>query len=681
MNLSIERAPTLPAAERSALRVPAVPIALVVIAALWLPMLFASPASLTSDESLYLAEAHSIAWGEGFSYPSGEPVSHRAPLYPLVLAYGVALGGDDAAYGVAKAVVIVNALLVMSLAWRIGGAIAGLTAGFAASASAYLNGFGATLYLDPMQCTFLLLALLAMLEAARDPRLRWFAAAGTCAGLAFLIKESAVQWAPLAASAWLALPALRTTTGARGAIVFAIAFGAVVAPWWIWVYAHTSTLFLLGEPSTLTTGVLIGGAMLFAAFAVCVSAWPAFPAGAGSVGTRLAAPLCFALVAMWGAFMLYGLTRYSTWPYPNGYAHTLPAYLRDVAPQAQPYFLLVLAWCVVAWRALRGDDAMRLMTIAALLFAPFALFIANRGLQLRDALPIVYLSHVALGAAVAWLIAKLRANADIAYGAQIACGGLAVAAVALALHQASAFRVSTGAPAPAESGVADWDSPFVGEIAAWMSANLPEGSRVLTSRLYFSSLYVHSDGRFPILQMPTVRVDIEPRSDLLLAPKSNLFRWEDTAVYPSTDADTWLHLRQFPGKNYWIGLRQQELLAYLVREEIDYVVLTGDDGVFSSLHYAAYFGGHPAFTLIHSVSESPVQQVLVYAIDRDSLFVKELSTAISPADALALERESGLDLDEIAAALGSRLRVTDRERGLSPREEMAAHGGVGLGAP
>ena len=160
-----------------------------------------------------------------------------------------------------------------------------------------------------------------------------------------------------------------------------------------------------------------------------------------------------------------------------------------------------------------------------------------------------------------------------------------------------------------------------------------------------------------------------------------MFRWEDSRIYPSAPTDSWLLLRQFPDKNYWIGLRQQELLAYLVAHKIEYIVLTGDDGAFSSLHYASYFSGHPGFRLLHTSAQSPAEQVFVYGVDRDGLFVKEHSTAISPADASALERESAMSIEAIAAALGTPIRITDGERGLSPQEERAARMGIDLGLP
>ena len=55
--------------------------------------------------------------------------------------------------------------------------------------------------------------------------------------------------AALRVLAWLALPSLRNLVGARGALAFTMAFGAVVAPWWIWVYAQTGELYMLGRAS------------------------------------------------------------------------------------------------------------------------------------------------------------------------------------------------------------------------------------------------------------------------------------------------------------------------------------------------------------------------------------------------------------------------------------------------
>jgi hypothetical protein len=528
----------------------------------------------------------------------------------------------------------------------------------------------------------MLVALLAFFEASREPRAGWFVVAGFWTGLAFLVKESTVQWLPLAAAAWLTLPSLRTLAGARGVLVFTLAFGAVVAPWWLWVYAHTAQLFQLGEPSGGALAIMLLAAVAYSAFAAAVVSWPDMPRRMRERVTSYAVPAACALVILWGVFLLYGLTRYSSWPYPNDYVSSIPDYLTTVAPQAQPYLLLALAWPVVAWRARRGDERSRIVVVAALLFAPFALFIANRGLQLRDALPIVYLSYVALGVTVATLLPRLRSALDVPHGASLLYGGLVFAGIAFAVHQAGVFRSDNDEAASIGVRADSWDSPLVHEIAGWMSANLPDGANVLSSRLYFSALHTETDGRFHIRQMPTVRVDVNRAPETgtpLLVARSNLFRWEDHEVRPTQPDDTWLYLRRFPGKGYWVGLRQEELLEYIVARDIDFVVLTGEDVAFSTLQYADYFAAHPAFTLLYRMRASESDQFFAYAVDRQMLFHNVHSTAISPSDLAALQQQSGISATEIERALGTPIRVTDLERGLSTREEWAAISGIDFG--
>ena len=125
VNLSIDESAPITRTGAAAIRVHWLVPVLVAMALLSIPLIAASPANLTSDESLYLAEAYNIVDGEGFTYPSGEAIVHRAPLFPLTLAYAMALGGTDAAYAVPKAIVLVNALLVLLLAYRIAGPLAG----------------------------------------------------------------------------------------------------------------------------------------------------------------------------------------------------------------------------------------------------------------------------------------------------------------------------------------------------------------------------------------------------------------------------------------------------------------------------------------------------------------------------------------------------------------------------
>ena len=658
-----------PVARRISLAPFARPLAVALVLAISLPMLTAPKAHLTSDESLYLAEAYNVAHRHGFTYPSGDAITHRAPLQPLLLAPAVRLGGPDAAYAVSKAIVVIDALLVLALAWRIGGALAGSIAGSLAAASAYLSGLGTTLYLDPLQCAFLLATLLLLHHASRDPRRRWFVLAGVSLGLGLLAKESAVQWAPLGIAAWLALPALRSREGMRGAAVFSIALVATVAPWWIWVYAHDRALFMLGGASPASMLMLLAAMLGLAGFAA--SAQESRPRVL-AIAERWASPLLAAFVLAWGVFMLAGLTRYATWPYPNRFWDTLPSYLGSVAPQAQPYFLLAAAW---GWALVRSrrDDGARLLLVAAALFAPFAIFAANRNLQLRDALPLVYLSYILLGLAAADVITRARRAIADPTGEALMLGLLAVALAGVAFQQQTSFRHRADAASSLGVRADNWDSTFVDGSAAWLEANLPPGSRVLTSRLYFSSLYVRTGGRFEVRQLPTERVEIDPASEFVLQPRSVLFRWGDDDPPPSAAAgDRWLSLRRFPGKGYWVGLREQELLRYIDEHQSDYLVLTGEDVAFSSLSYAGALTASPAFRLVYWRRASAGDQFFVYAIDRTRLAPLGAPLAISPRDLASLEREAGVDAAGLSERLGQPVRVTDEDWGLSPREQWAA---------
>ena len=656
---------------------PAIVIAVgAVFVSLMLPLVFAHPSNLTSDESLYLAESYSLAHGGGAAYPSGEPVAHRAPLYPLALAPSVAIGGPDGAYVITKAIVILNALLVAAIAWRMGGATAGTVAGIAAGASAYLNGLGTTLYLDPLESMFALLAVAALAEAIRRPRVAWFAAAGACIGFSFLVKEAAVQWVPLPVVACLALPALRNRTGVRGAIAFLLAFAAVVAPWFAWVWAQTGGIFLVGHPGRAEA---IGGSlMLPVALSVAVAAWRGMLAGPIRQATRVATPTAIAIGVVWGGAILYTLERNDAWNYPIAYWATVPRYLTSVAPNAQPYLLLVAALAWLAVRAVRGNDDARLLLAVASMFTPFAIFAANRSLQLRDALPIVYVAYLALGIATGDAARHVRRTMTPGQ-AFVPVALVALVAGAFVVYEVRSFTSANAEAASVDVRADSWDSSFVREIAASMDAHIPPGASVVTSRLYFSSLFIHTDGRYRIRQMPTVGVDIDGSSERLLVRRSNLFRWEDREVRPAQPGDTWLWLKRFEEKNYWVGLGQEELLEYLRIHDVTFIVLTGEDVAFSSLQATSYLSGHPAFTLIDSERRSDADEFYLYALDRSKLEPRDHSTAISPEDADSLVRESGRSSDQIERALGAPLRITDENDGLSVREQQAAKDGVDLG--
>jgi hypothetical protein len=206
-----------------------------------------------------------------------------------------------------------------------GGALAGTVAGVAAAGASYLNGLGTTLYLDPFECTFMLLALLALHRATRDRALVWFAVAGALMGGSLLVKEAAVQWAPLGAVAWLAVPSLRTREGALGAVAFTSVFSAVIAPWWMWVWAQDASIYLLGGDGLRLP--LTAGAIAIIAMAVVLVALTRLRIGSQLLTDRKSTLAAALLTGAWGSLVLYGLEAHSGWKADAAFWRNVPDYL------------------------------------------------------------------------------------------------------------------------------------------------------------------------------------------------------------------------------------------------------------------------------------------------------------------------------------------------------------------
>ena len=578
---------------------------------LCLPALQAGRSPLTSDESLYVAEALNIASGKGLTYPTGEPIVHRAPLYPAMLAATFKAAGAslEAAYWLPRLVLIANVLLVFLLARALFGAWAGLCAGVLAAASPYLRGMGTTLFLDGTETAFILGSLLLLWQAEERRSVPVSAASGALLGLAFLVKESAVLLLPLPAV--LALFFGYRTGWKRSLLAWYGGFAALTAWWWVWVYAQTGSLFLVGlSGGRLTAAVLVLGAVLALA---CLAFLRRAPAEGAAGGLSRTAALVG--VALWVGVFLLGLEA-AAWRYERDYLAHVPAYVVQVfATNVQPAALVGAAWVMALVLGLgRGSRSWGVLAFSLLLFASYFVLVADRHLSLRDLLPVVYLSYVALGGAAAWLVgwsAGLDFRQPFLRQAGLVVGGVTVAVVVLA----SAGAVTRRAPVDYQD---DWHNSLSLVAAAWLSGNLEPGSTVMSSRLYYSHLYFLTGGEFAFHQLPTVEVDLSLRDDAVppLARRSTLFRWENHLMPEDSAADRWLYLTRYPVKGYFIGLAENDLVDELRRRGVDYVVLSSQDAGFSSRSLAAYFEDNPAFERVYSLSAGPADEVRVYRVDR-----------------------------------------------------------------
>ena len=617
-------------------------LGLAVFAALALPILVTEPGALSSDESLYVSEGLNLAEGRGYTYTSGEPVVHRGPVFAALLAADFTVAGFslDHAYWLPKLFALANVALMVALAWRFFGREAGLLAGALALASSFLLVMGTTLFLDGVQTFFLLSTLLCLHVALKHSSLPWAAGAGVALGLAVLTKESAMLWLPLPFVATLLLgraverPQVLLAAYAGG-------FLAVAGWWWPYVYAVTGQVYLLGAPGQAALSLsLAAGAILLAAAGALLLVRKT-PTGLNPGSRWLAAGL---VLAVWGGLFLFGLERHATWPFPQDYLRTLPEYASTVLiTWLRPFPLIAVAWGYVAYRAAGGSLGDRLLVFGLLLFLPFALFAANRDLHLRDMLPLVYLSYLALARAA---IDFARWLADVVGESLPAPAGGAVAAVLMigafgwfAISEAQRFDDYQSSFSANSVDQVHWDNPLVRDVSAWFEQNVEPGAHVMSSRLYYSQLFALTGGSYPWWQLPTVRVEFAG-SPLEPVRASTLFRWEDHQM-PDGPAAPWLYLRQYPEKLYYIGLSERDLLAAVEEHDIRYVVITGDDAGFSSLSLVPYFEDHPAFLKVRSFVVDGSNQAHIFLVRPYPLQPSNAPARVSESTAAALVNDHG----------------------------------------
>ncbi len=584
--------------------------ALALVAACLVPALTAGRGRLTSDESLYVAEALNISQGRGAVYTTGEPVVHRAPLFPALLALDFKLAGGslDAATWVSRLATVLNAFMVALLARRLAGSVAALVCGVVVASAAYLNGLGASIFLDQVECAFVLASLLLLSLTPERKGIVPHFSAGLILGLAALTKESALQMAPL--PLLLALIGGAYPGWRRGLAAWSAGLGLVAGVWWLWVFVQSGQVYLLGDPATPAVGAIAAGFGLgVVAAATALSRW------GGAVTPRPMAihqALGIAFLAVWVAAFIAGL-EWQAWEHPRRYLTDVPHYFLHVLTPGFPAAPLILAALIWAMgRALRGHREAAFVSCACLLFSPFVIVIANRELALRDAAPFLYAGSLALGCAAAWLVDW---GSDLGRGQRLPIVGLAGAAVvAVALAAVALPGAGRVERAAALTPDGDWDNAIAAGTADWLSANVAPGTPVMSTRLYFSQVYFLTGGAFPIHQLPTVLV--EPGSGRALKVRTTLFRWE---VLPGRERDSWLYLTRYGAKGYYIGLAQADLIADIRERGIEYLILNVADAGFSSPAFAAYFDANPAFTRVYEQTFSPTDQTVIYRVDRGLL--------------------------------------------------------------
>ena len=232
-------------------------IALLVLAALLrLGVICWKPESLAEDRDLYWGIAQRLAAGDGFANPDwGHPTAYRPPLYPLLLAGILWIGGG------VKLLAAVQIGLSVATVWmtsRIGRVLGLNSNALLAAALVAINPLliqASALAMTEALCACLLTALLLVSVATRPEAWphRW--GIGVLFGLAALCRPTIWAFAVLASVVGIWSLFRRSPTEARrdtikvllGWLVIATTCGLTVAPWVI------RNLKVFDEPIVTTT--------------------------------------------------------------------------------------------------------------------------------------------------------------------------------------------------------------------------------------------------------------------------------------------------------------------------------------------------------------------------------------------------------------------------------------------
>ena len=101
-------------------------------------------------------------------------------------------------------------------------------------------------------------------------------------------------------------------------------------------------------------------------------------------------------------------------------------------------------------------------------------------------------------------------------------------------------------------------------------ANIPRGTPIMSSRLYFSQLYLRTGARYPIAQLPTVNVVPLAGALPYLQARSTLFRWEDRLLPAPQQETHWISVDAYSSKHYFTALSEDDLLREITRRQDGY---------------------------------------------------------------------------------------------------------------
>jgi 4-amino-4-deoxy-L-arabinose transferase-like glycosyltransferase len=579
-------------------------MALVAALVLSIPPLiwFAGGWYMTPDASLYLLQGWNLITGHGYTGLEDLPQTRRGPGFPALLGLLMLVFGRDvdSLVWAVRLLAILNPWLAYFLIKRFSGPLAGLLA----AALIVLFGYSAMLLqalnLDAVLLSAYLLAILALLAAVEKDGSLLALLSGLLLGTAIIVKETAFASLPLGL-----LVALLLGWSLRGVLWHYAGVILVCLPWWAWVWSATGQVFLVGR---LSNGQLY--LALTALFALAIAAallhWFGLPARLlGSARGRRW--LVWGLTVGWVATITALLLKTNSDLLPptiDGLRRYVTAYLLAETPI---WPLLILAGIYVTFRAVRGELLWQFYLVVLLLQVPASTLVFLLGFNPRQyTIPQTFL----LGALAVLVVELFRAAAR----RRTASTWLRIA-VAFALISSvlvgSVFQVRelfTRSTGPAGYGpvgfLSDHSNPYVNEMGAWVSNNVPEDENVLTTQAYSQQL-AFLDGS----KHDWTTLDLNCETGLVAPGVSGCRLGKNVLLNPPGSA-VWFQIPRWqPGSRkedqcQAVALSRPSLLRQMEQSSSSHLMLTPDVRYPSPSGWVPYLVDSGAFEIVHAMPTS-----------------------------------------------------------------------------
>jgi tetratricopeptide (TPR) repeat protein/4-amino-4-deoxy-L-arabinose transferase-like glycosyltransferase len=573
------------------------------------PSIIARPSTQSIDEMLYMSYGVNIASGRGAVDAFGQLISGHPPMLPVILAFIFRLTSFsiENAMVVSKFFTWLNVLAIYYLGSKLMDRRLGFAAALIACSAIYTNTYATRILLDNLQSAFMLLSLVFLVQAFKTDKTYHFLVSGLVLGLGFLVKETSLLWLPLPLICAFLLK--KGWQGIVGSIKFMIAFGLTIIPWWIYFYTQTGEIYLTHRPGRDFAFLIepLGILLLFSLVVILVipklyrrytgkefnlellaRKVNSSPMGL-VIGLLLLLSACVFLTI---AIMSLGAPIRDLYDAINRFG-LIWVYIQGQIVAQEPWQGYALwGWLLIIILAItRRNQSALILLLALALYFPFyylASVPTNVQFGIRNFQTVLWLSYLALGFLIIWGIDQIDKlfvkwqHFDLKFRLS---GPLAI----IAFISLLGIRIDTGVEFLTRNYQSDYLSGTgqinyaVLDMSDWLNSNIPDDSRILSTRLFSFTIYLFTEDHIRLFQMPVNRImDDYPRyaSDLLFVNINNLYG----------------------GRSQFFSIFSTDDLLFTIKENsINYLIInTFREG--GGLHLTSlppYFIDHPGFELVY----------------------------------------------------------------------------------